>query len=185
MPKINNCFAIIWLSTLLVAGNRTVNAQRVEPFRLPDIDGQAMEVAFQGDTQLTVVCFLGTECPLAKLYGPRLAKLAQRFASQKVRFVGINSNRQDSMDELRNYTTAHGIQFSMAKDYDNVVADQFGALRTPEVFVLDRDRSVQYQGRIDDQYLPGIARAKPSRSDLRIATSILSLKSYFICQESF
>jgi hypothetical protein len=40
------------------------------------------------------------------------------------------------------------------------VADQFGATRTPEVFVLDRERRVRYQGRIDDQYTYGVQKPK-------------------------
>ena len=43
----------------------------------------------------------------------------------------------------------------MLKDRRNEVADLFGAERTPQVFVLDRERTVRYEGRIDDQYLVG------------------------------
>ena len=46
----------------------------------------------------------------------------------------------------------HKIEFPLLKDAGNVIADQFGAVRTPEVFVLDADRVVRYWGRIDDQY---------------------------------
>jgi len=40
------------------------------------------------------------------------------------------------------------------------------AERTPEVFVLDEARSIQYQGRIDDQYAIGVTRKAPTRDDL-------------------
>ena len=50
-----------------------------------------------------------------------------------------------------------------------MVADQLGATRTPEVFVLDDKRVVRYHGRIDDQYLVGAQRDKPSRRDLAVA----------------
>src|SRR5262249_19095247 len=51
----------------------------------------------------------------------------------------------------------------------NVVADRFGAKRTPEAFVLDRDRVVRYHGRIDDQYSVGSHRAEVGRRDLAVA----------------
>jgi peroxiredoxin len=137
-------------------------------FELPAANGKRVE--FPDDHGgITVVCFLGAECPLARLYGPRLQQLADEFETQGVWFVGINSNRQDSMSDVEDYVAEHEITFPVAKDYDNHVADQFGAHRTPEVFVIDEDLTVRYRGRIDDQYLPGIVRSEPSREDLRVA----------------
>ena len=49
------------------------------------------------------------------------------------------------------------------------VDDQFGATRTPEVFVLDHKWNIVYQGRIDDQYEPGVAWNSANRAELRIA----------------
>jgi hypothetical protein len=49
------------------------------------------------------------------------------------------------------------------KDLENKIADAFGATRTPQVFVLDQDRVIRYQGRIDDQYGfgSGVGYAQP------------------------
>ena len=94
------------------------------------------------------------------------------WASQyqgRVQFVGVHSNRQDSVDDIRSYRDEHNLRFPLVKDDGNAIADQFGAERTPEVFVVDRNLAVQYQGRIDDQYSPGIARPEPKRQDLRVA----------------
>ena len=57
----------------------------------------------------------------------------------------------------------------MLKDPDNVVADQFQAARTPEVFLLDDNRVVRYHGRIDGQFLPGVQKTSNPRSDLVVA----------------
>ena len=46
---------------------------------------------------------------------------------------------------------------------------RFGAVRTPEVFVLDRERTIRYRGRIDDQYVVGRQRPQPTRRDLAVA----------------
>ena len=148
---------------------RVENSFAVESFRLPDIENQAVTVAASDDVRATVVCFLGTECPLAKLYASRLNRLSTMFHQQGVRFVGVNSNRQDSMDDLRSYSQKHQLTFPLLKDHQNVVADRFAAERTPEVFLLDQSFVVRYRGRIDDQYAPGFSKAKPTRSDLKIA----------------
>ena len=121
------------------------------------------------DSKCLVVAFLGTECPLAKLYGPRLQTLANEYESKGVRFLAINSNQQDSIAEIAAYVKQHGIEFSVLKDPGQKVADQLGAARTPEVFVLDPLGMVLYRGRVDDQYIIGVQRDAPQREDLRQA----------------
>ncbi len=137
-------------------------------FELQDLQGQPLTMDENADG-LTVICFLGTECPLAKLYAVRLQTLSESFSGQNVRFIGINSNRQDSAEELADFVDDQRITFPVAKDYDNVVADQFNVVRTPEVIVVDGDLKVRYRGRVDDQYLPGVSRSQPDRADLQIA----------------
>ena len=133
-------------------------------------NGDAIRVDPQ---RLTVVAFLGTECPLARLYGPRLQSLCDRYKDRGVQFLGVVSNVQDSPSEIDDYCKQYGIEFSIAKDADQSIADAFQATRTPEVFVVDRDGAVRYQGRIDDQYEPGVSRAAPTRHDLRDAVEAL------------
>ncbi|HBL44358.1 MAG TPA: hypothetical protein DDZ90_13285, partial [Planctomycetaceae bacterium] len=44
-------------------------------FRLPTASGETVELSKSPDQKVTVVCFLGAECPLARLYGPKLNEL--------------------------------------------------------------------------------------------------------------
>ncbi len=138
-------------------------------FEWAAVDGRTVSLPAKKPPQFTVLCFLGAECPLAKLYGPRLQSLADSYQADEVQFVGINSNRQDSPADVLAYVKNHAITFPVVKDYDNKAADFFQATRTPEVIVLDAKGSIRYRGRIDDQYEPGIARIKPHRNDLAIA----------------
>jgi peroxiredoxin len=148
-------------------------ADPLRTFQLPDSEGKPFELGADTDSPITVVCFLGTECPMARLYGPRLSKMAEEFSSDKVQFVGVISNRQDSIADIREYVKKYKVTFPVLHDAGNKVADQFEATRTPEVFVLDQALSVVYHGRIDDQYAPGVARAKPEHRDLHDAISDL------------
>ncbi len=166
LTSLSTCFLII------IAALQHAHAGDDKPVVAADFTTQSINGETQrlhSDNKLTVVCFLGTECPLAKLYGPRLQKLADEFSSQEVRFIGIGSNIQDSVSDLKAYAESYSLVFPLVKDYDNVIADQFGATRTPEVYVLDGDYRVRYQGRIDNQYSPGASRPKPTRHDLRDA----------------
>lgn len=166
---------LFWLTLALVVGPllappaALAEGPLVADFSLPDHLGKQWSLADHAADQLVVVAFLGTECPLAKLYGPRLQKLADEYGPRGVRFVAVDSNSQDSLAEITAFVHRHDVQYPVLKDQANRVADQFGATRTPEVFVLDRARRVRYQGRVDDQYVVGIQRDQPTREDLRAA----------------
>jgi len=160
---------LLFSASLLAAENPTPIGDRVESFKLDDYRGKSHSLDDLSDKKLIVVAFLGTECPLAKLYGPRLAKLDEEFASRGVAFIGINSNVQDSITEIASYARRHEIGFPILKDVGNRVADQLGAERTPEVFVLDQVRIIRYWGRIDDQYGVGYIRDEPRQQDLKLA----------------
>lgn len=141
----------------------------VVDFRLKDYRGKEHALADFRDNQFVVGIFLGTECPLAKLYGSRVAELSKQFGPRGVAFVGFISNQQDSITEISSYARRHAIEFPVLKDLKNEFADQIGAERTPEVFVWDQSGRIHYRGRIDDQYGVGYARSKPTRHDLTIA----------------
>ncbi len=80
-----------------------------------------------------------------------------------MQFLGVNSNRQDTITELSSFARVHHVEFPILKDLNNKLADQVGAQRTPEVFVLDADRAVRYHGRIDNQF--GVGYAKKTASE--------------------
>ncbi|REK18829.1 MAG: thiol-disulfide isomerase [Planctomycetota bacterium] len=169
---------LLALSCLAAAGSparadeataSTPLGKQIANFELRDFGGKPYTLDALRDRQAVVVAFLGTECPLAKLYAPRLVQLADRFADSGVAFLAINANQQDSLSEMAAYAKSHKLNFPLLKDVGNVVADQMGAVRTPEVFLLDGDRKVCYRGRIDDQYVVGRQRDAATREDLALA----------------
>ncbi|MGD9722783.1 MAG: redoxin domain-containing protein [Pirellulales bacterium] len=166
--------AVLLGGTTLAAEQASPIGKKVAPFSARDFRGKLTSLDDLAGKRLVVVAFLGTECPLAKLYAPRLAELARQYQDREVAFLGINSNQQDSITELAHYASEYKIEFPLLKDVGNAIADQFAAVRTPEIFVLDADRTVRYFGRIDDQFGfqgNGIAyqRNEPRRRDLAVA----------------
>ena len=149
------------------------STEAIANFQLRDFRGKLHELNDFAGSKLVVVAFWGTECPLAKLYAGRLAELARQHTPEEVAFLAVFSNRQDSLEELSHFARKYGIDFPVLKDVGNVVADQFGAVRTPEAFVLDRSRAIRYRGRLDDQYDVGIQRPGPSRKYLAEALDAL------------
>src|SRR5262245_58137355 len=107
-----------------------------------------------------VVVFLGTDCPMAKLYAVRLNELAERYP--QVKFRAVNCSEQDSHADV--FEFGKRLRFPFEKD-DGTLARELGATRSPEAFFLFEHRVV-YRGRIDDQYAPGTNRGEPTRRDL-------------------
>ncbi len=151
------------------AADDAVLGRHVDDFSLRDFHGNAHTLAQYADKKAVVLVFLGTDCPLAKLYAPRLADLAKEYGKQGVVFLGIDANTLDTPTKLTAFANSHHVEFPLLKDTGNIVADKLAAARTPEVFVLDAQRNVRYHGRIDDQYVVGVQHEKASRRDLVLA----------------
>jgi peroxiredoxin len=154
----------------LRAGEPASSVGKTAPnFTLPDAGGNPVALADFKDKRAVVILFVGTQCPINNLYAPHLADLQREFAGQGVQFLAVNANVLDSASDIAAHTRKHGIPFPVLRDEGSRVADQFGATRTPEAFVLDADRKIRYQGRIDDRYGIGYQRPKATRRDLAAA----------------
>jgi peroxiredoxin/mono/diheme cytochrome c family protein len=151
--------------------------KKVDEFSLKDYRGKPYSLSDFKDSKLVVVAFLGVECPLSKLYAPRLVSLAEQFESKGVAFVAVDPNRHDAVTEMGHFANEHTLTFPFLKDLNNKLADDVGAARVPEVVLLDKDRVVRYAGRVDDQYGydigSGYAKPKVSKQDLANAINEL------------
>lgn len=161
--------AVICSSLSHAAAEDASLGKRIESFSLKDHRGKTYSLDDFNDSKVVLVAFLGTECPLAKLYVHRLNELKEEFGVEDLAIVAVNSNVQDSLSDISASVRDQAITFPVLKDATNEVADLFGATRTPEVFVLDQNRIIRYSGRVDDQYVVGITRNAPTREDAKIA----------------
>ena len=156
----------------------SAEAVRLAEIALSDLHGNPTSLGELAGEELSVVVFLGTECPLARLYVPRLNAIIDEFSQRGVAVIGVNSNCQDSLLDITAYTRRQQVDFPVLKDLDHRLADGVKAERTPEVFVFDANWNVKYRGRIDDQYGVGYVREQATREDLRVAiTALLSGRS--------
>ncbi len=165
---------VVLFCALLSATVMAEESITIGDFSLKDFRGKTVALSDYQDRQLVVVTFLGTECPLAKLYGKRIAELQRAYDDShpgQVAMLGIMANRQDSVTEIAAYARIHELSFPLLKDLNQQVAGMLAASRTPQTFLLgpvdqDGQRAVIYQGRIDDQYGIGYAHDQPDRQDL-------------------
>src|SRR5262252_4556797 len=97
-----------WFSILLgamLAGSPPGAAVAPQPvaFKLQDFRGAWHRLDDVRPSKAVVLAFLGTECPLASLYAPRLAELARAYEPKGVQFYGVDANQQDAPSALARF----------------------------------------------------------------------------------
>jgi peroxiredoxin len=132
------------------AAGGAVIGQPIADFKLLDVNGQSHTLASVQGKNGTVLIFISTQCPVSNAYNERMEQLSQDYKERGVNVVGINANATESVNDVKNHATAHNLTFTILKDTGNKVADQLGAMNTPEVFFLDASGKLVYRGRIDN-----------------------------------
>ncbi|MFK7766691.1 MAG: redoxin domain-containing protein [Mariniblastus sp.] len=140
--------------------------QPMPEFELKDFEGKPWKSS-ELKSKAVAVVFVGVECPLVKLYAPRLSKLKSELGELQI--IAVNSNRHDSISDIAKFAKANNVTFPLLKDPANRVADLFGAERTPQVFLFNAQRKLVYSGAIDDQYTYGRQKDKVEKTYLKDA----------------
>ncbi|MEJ2049437.1 MAG: thioredoxin family protein [Calditrichota bacterium] len=152
---------VLGLGSTIFAGE----VMKVENFTLKDYSGKSHSLSDYKEAKAIVVMFIATQCPVSNAYNSRMEKLYQDYSPKDIAFIGINSNKQESVKEVAEHAKEHGFTFTILKDPDNIIADKFDAQVTPEIYVLNSNFEVLYHGRIDDSQREN----KVTSQDLRTA----------------
>src|SRR5438876_8601069 len=78
-------------------------ARRIDDFQLHDCRGATRKLSDWQESTAVVIVFLGVECPLNKLYAPRLTELVRQFEPRGAAFIGIDSNASDSLAAIAGF----------------------------------------------------------------------------------
>jgi peroxiredoxin len=121
-------------------------------FTLPDTDGTEHS---PGGARATLVVFTCNHCPFAKAWETRIVELGNTYAAKGIGVVAVNANdpkvaAEDDFDGMQKRAKDRGMQFPYVVDATSNVARAFGATRTPEAFLFDKDGKLVYHGTIDD-----------------------------------
>ena len=131
---------------------------KVPNFTLKDYTGKEHSLYRYLNNRGVVVMFISTECPVSNSYNERMVELYKTYLRRGIGFLAINSNSGESIDEIARHSKNHGFEFPVLKDWNNVIADKFDALVTPETYLIDSAGVLRYHGRIDDS--PRMAKVK-------------------------
>ena len=124
-------------------------------FDLPGVDGQQHSLADYADQPALAVVWSCNHCPYVQAWEGRMVALQRELGDHGFQLVAISSNDADaypegSFDAMKARAEEQGFNFDYLYDEDQSVLEAYGAERTPEVFLFDRDRRLVYHGAIDD-----------------------------------
>ncbi|MGB3074281.1 MAG: thioredoxin family protein [Chitinophagales bacterium] len=148
--------AVAFLTSAATTGYKV--GDTVKDFSLKNIDGKMVSLKDYNSAKGAIVIFTCNHCPYAKAYEQRVIALDKMYKSKGYPVIAINPNDvvavpDDSFDNMVKNAKEKGYTFPYLLDETQQVARQFGAAKTPHVFVLnktDKGYDVAYIGAIDD-----------------------------------
>lgn len=136
-------------------------------FELPGVDGRVHKLSDYAGDRVLVVVFTCDHCPIAQVYERRIEQLYEDYRKRGVAVVAIQGNdpkaltideldssdMSDTLSEMKiRYAWKH-LHYPYLYDGDTqTVTRAYGPQATPHVFIFDKSRRLQYEGRFDDNY---------------------------------
>jgi peroxiredoxin len=142
-------FSLVFIVSLISSAFAS-DPIKVENFKLKDYDGKEHSLSDYKDSKAIVIMFIATECPVSNAYNSRMENLYKSYKDKGISFIGINSNKAESVSDMKTHAKSNGLTFTILKDEKNIIADKFQASVTPEIYVLNSGFEILYHGRIDD-----------------------------------
>lgn len=123
--------------------------------KMQDISGRSLSMGEVAQENGLIVIFSCNTCPWVMRWEDRYPDIYQMARNNKIGMIALNPNedyrdRGDGMDDMIKHARKAGYDFPYVLDKDHVVADAFGASRTPHVYLFNGDMELVYVGAIDD-----------------------------------
>jgi thiol-disulfide isomerase/thioredoxin len=165
---------------------------RAPDFHLPGIDGKMYSLKDFDKSPVLVIIFSCNHCPTAQAYEDRIIALAKDYRTRGVDLVMISPNSikalnyaelgytdlGDSFENMKLRAADKGFAFPYLYDGDEQkTALAYGPVATPHCFVFDRNRILQYTGRVDGSEKPGTGKGEDVRNAIDALLSGKAVKN--------
>lgn len=164
--KTISLFAVVFIISAFTVNNVSTEASGYEvgdiatDFNLKNIDGNMVSLADYKDAKGFIVIFTCNTCPYAVQYEDRIIALDKKYASKGYPVIAIQPNDPDvqpgdNMDAMKARAASKGFTFPYLMDEGQKIYPQYGANKTPHVYILEKTSKgnvVKYIGAIDDNY---------------------------------
>ena len=160
MNKLKLLLFTMLLATAISAQNGYDIGALAADFNLENIDGSFVSLSDFNESKGFIVVFTCNTCPYAVAYEDRIEALNKKYAKKGYPVIAIMPNNTeikpgDSLDAMRKRANKKGFTFPYLIDREQAVFPQYGATKTPHVYVLQKNNemlTVRYIGAIDDNY---------------------------------
>jgi len=158
--------ASIFVLTLLLVASQSLFAggykvgDKATDFRLKNMDGKIVSLSDYKDAKGYIVVFTCNQCPYARAYEDRIIALDKKYKAKGYPVIAINSNDPevsptDTYEEMQTKAKTKNFPYPYLADEGQKIFPQYGATKTPHVFVLQKESGenvVKYIGAIDNNY---------------------------------
>jgi len=121
---------------------------------IPAIHGEKETSLNLGDIKedVVVVVFLANHCPMVTTYEDRVIDFASDYKGKGVKVVAlcVNKNAEDKLPGIKDRVKEKSYNFVYGYDESQAIGKAYGAAKTPQFFVLDKNRTIRYTGALDD-----------------------------------
>jgi len=148
-------------------------------FKLPGVDGAYHSLSDYDAAEVLIILFTCNHCPTAQAYEERIKNIAADYTGKNVQIVAISPNSPlgllyeelgysdlgDTYEDMLIRAKEQNFNFPYLYDGDTQkVTLAYGPVATPHAFVFDKERKLQYVGRIDGSEKPGTANGEDLRN---------------------
>jgi len=160
MNKLKLLLFTVLLATAISAQNGYDIGALAADFNLENIDGSFVSLSDFNESKGFIVVFTCNTCPYAVAYEDRIEALNKKYSKKGYPVIAIMPNNTeikpgDSLDAMKKRANKKGFTFPYLIDREQAVFPQYGATKTPHVYVLQKNNEmhiVRYIGAIDDNY---------------------------------
>ena len=150
-------FALITAFTLKPVDGYKVGDEATD-FKLENVDGKMVSLSDYSDAKGFIVIFTCNTCPYSVAYEDRIIALDKKYKSKGYPVIAINPNdpgasNGDSLTDMKVRAKEKGFTFPYLFDKGQQIYPQYGATRTPHVYILKKENKkleVAYIGAIDN-----------------------------------
>ena len=152
------------LTFILLSGN-SLNAgydigSIATDFSLKNIDDKMVSLKDYKSAKGFIIVFTCNHCPFAIAYEDRLIAIDKKYKTKGYPVIAINPNNpekqpKDSFALMKQRAQEKGFTFPYLFDEGQKIFPQYGATKTPHVYLLQKSSKglvVKYIGAIDDNY---------------------------------
>lgn len=160
MYKLKTLVIALLISTVGMAQSGYKVGDIATDFKLENIDGKMVSLSDYNQAKGFIIIFTCNSCPFSVAYEDRIIALNKKYESQGYPVIAIMPNNPDkspgdSAESMQARAKAKGFTFPYLMDKNQDIYPQYGASRTPHVYVLEKAKKgnqVKYIGAIDDNY---------------------------------